>query len=57
MSNKVDVAQARDKLVQYFRDSEFEYFYLFFCSWGNGRPRAKTSVVDMSYYYFGDWFA
>ncbi len=58
LSNKVDFADARNKLVQYFRDSEFEYFYLFFCSWGNASGRnPRTSVVDMSYYYFGDWFA
>jgi release factor glutamine methyltransferase len=57
-NNKMEVADARKNLVRYFRDSEYEYFYLFFCSWGNAaRRRGKTSVVDMSYYYFGDWFA
>jgi len=59
LSNKIEVAEARKKLVDYFLESGYEYFYLFFCSWGNaaGRRKPKTSVVDMSYYYFGDWFA
>jgi len=58
LSNKIEVAEARRKLVKYFLGSEYEYFYLFFCSWGNAAGRRpKTAVVDMSYYYFGDWFA
>lgn len=58
-SNKMDIADAREKLVKYFIDSEYEYFYLFFCSWGNAAAgqSPKTSVVDMSFFYFGDWFA
>jgi release factor glutamine methyltransferase len=58
-SNKIPVADARKKLVRYFLDSEYECFYLFFCSWGNAprRRSPKTSIVDMSFYYFGDWFA
>jgi methylase of polypeptide subunit release factors len=58
-SNGLDLPAARERLLQYFREAEYDHFYLFHCSWG--RPLAgkkpKCDVVDMSFYYFGDWFA
>ena len=57
--NQIPLGDARQKMVRYFLESDYEYFYLFFCSWGNvaGRRAPKTEVVDMSFFYFGDWFA
>lgn len=59
LSNKIALEDARQKMIKYFLQSEYEYFYLFFCSWGRaaGRRAPKTEVVDMSFFYFGDWFA
>lgn len=58
-SNAMTLETAKARLLQYFEEAEFDHFYLFHCSWG--RPQAgkkpKCDVVDMSFYYFGDWFA
>ncbi len=58
-SNKIEISLAQKQLIDFYQNSDFDYFYLFFCSWGKAAKgrRAKASVVDMSYYYFGDWFA
>jgi SAM-dependent methyltransferase len=58
-SNGLEPTRARDLLLQHFAKSDYEFCYLFFCSWGRaaGRRLPSCSVIDLSFYYFGDWFA
>jgi len=54
MSKKIYVF--RIAVIEIYSSSGFENFYLFFCSMAKETRKRNTRIIDMSFFYYGDWF-